>query len=245
MTTEEQRKYLEKLIEEQLTVLSDESEGTQAVSMDFINACSPDYIEMEEPEMTMSEIMHMMHMDDPNIFPDQAARSGNDDGRQKPGDGTLGENHAGDDDIKHGGENDEYDKNGNKKPDYDEDEHQKESGGGSGDSDEGGRTPSSDNGEDYGEPDNGWPGADRSIIDKEREPKFPDDFKYPEGTDLDRVVDAIINDDEVGSINAVIEFARPSIRDEKGVDYTLNVKPGQEINIDTIIATAHIDGKEK
>ena len=49
MTTEEQRKYLEKLIEEQLTVLSDESEGTQTVSMDTINACSPDYIDMEEP----------------------------------------------------------------------------------------------------------------------------------------------------------------------------------------------------
>lgn len=232
MTTEEQRKYLEKLIEEQLTVLSDESEGTQAVSMDFINACSPDYIEMEEPEMTMAEIMHMMHMDDPDIFPDQAARSGNDDGRQKPGDSTLGEN-------------DEYDNNGNKKPDYDEDEHQKESDSGSSDDDKGGRIPSSDNKEDYGEPDNGWPGADQSIIDKGRKPKFPDDFKYPEGTDLDRVVDAIINDDEVGSINAIIEFARPSIRDEKGVDYTLNVKPGQEINIDTIIATAHIDGKEK
>jgi hypothetical protein len=70
MTTEEQRKYLEKLIEEQLTVLSDESEGTQTVSMDTINACSPDYIDMEEPEMPMAEIMHMLHMDDPNIFPD-------------------------------------------------------------------------------------------------------------------------------------------------------------------------------
>ena len=70
MTTEEQRKYLEKLIEEQLTVLTDEAEGTQTVSMDTINACSPDYNDMEKPEMSMAEIMHMLHMDDPNIFPD-------------------------------------------------------------------------------------------------------------------------------------------------------------------------------
>lgn len=54
---------------ETLTVESDESEGTQSISLDFINACSPDYTPMEEPAMTVEEIQHMLHLDDSKIFP--------------------------------------------------------------------------------------------------------------------------------------------------------------------------------
>ena len=76
MTEQEQKEYLIKLIEEHLTVQTDESEGTQSVAMDFINACSPDYIDMEQPAMSMEQIMHMLHIDDPNIFPSQRQRDG-------------------------------------------------------------------------------------------------------------------------------------------------------------------------
>ena len=60
MTTEEIKSYLEKMVIETLTVESDESEGTQSISLDFINACSPDYTPMEEPVMTAEEIQHML-----------------------------------------------------------------------------------------------------------------------------------------------------------------------------------------
>ena len=172
MTEEEQKEYLKKLIEQQLTIQSDEAEGMQSIALNLINACSPDYNDMEQPAMTLEQIYHMLHLDDPDIFPDQREIS----------QGT------------------------------------------------------------------GAPGTDspsKPIVDKSKEPKWPDDFKYPDGTDMDKVAQAIINDPSVGPINAIVEFAQPSIRDAKGVDYSLSVKPGDTVNVNTIIGSATINDERK
>jgi hypothetical protein len=72
-----------------------------------------------------------------------------------------------------------------------------------------------------------------------------DNIKIPDDVELDDIVNAIINDDSVGPTRAIIEFAQPCIRDEKGVDFKFLVEPGQQVNENTIIAQATIDGKNK
>ena len=72
-----------------------------------------------------------------------------------------------------------------------------------------------------------------------------DNIKIPDDVELDDIVNAIINDDSVGPTRAIVEFAQPCIRDEKGVDFKFLVKPGEQINENTIIAQATIDGKNK
>jgi hypothetical protein len=173
MTEQEQKEYLMKLIEQQLTVVSDEAEGTQTVNMDLINSCSPDYIPMEEPALTKEQIMHMLHMDDPNIFPTQKKR----DGKEK-------------DDALHPTDN-----LGKK-----DDSEGEQTGGGT-----------------------TYPGPESTITHSEN---LGEDIVYPEGTETDKVIDAIINDDSFGTVNAVIEFAQPAIRDPRGVDFKFLVKPG-------------------
>ena len=69
--------------------------------------------------------------------------------------------------------------------------------------------------------------------------KFPND----DNRSLDDIVNDIINDPEIGPTRAVVEFAQPCIRDEKGVPFELYIKPGQALNEDTIIGKAIIDGK--
>jgi hypothetical protein len=54
-----------------------------------------------------------------------------------------------------------------------------------------------------------------------------DNIKIPDDVELDDIVNAIINDDSVGPTRAIIEFAQPCIRDEKGVDFKFLVEPGQ------------------
>ena len=72
-----------------------------------------------------------------------------------------------------------------------------------------------------------------------------DNIKIPDDAELDDIVNEIINDDSVGPTRAIVEFAQPCIRDEKGVDFKFLVKPGEQINENTIIAQATIDGKNK
>ena len=72
-----------------------------------------------------------------------------------------------------------------------------------------------------------------------------DNIKIPDDAELDDIVNKIINDDSVGPSRAIVEFAQPCIRDEKGVDFKFLVKPGEQINENTIIAQATIDGKNK
>ena len=71
------------------------------------------------------------------------------------------------------------------------------------------------------------------------------DIKIPDDVQLDDIVDAIINDDTIGPTRAIIEFAQPCIRDNKGVDFEFVVKPGDELDENTIIAFATINGKKK
>ena len=54
-----------------------------------------------------------------------------------------------------------------------------------------------------------------------------DNIKIPDDVELDDIVNAIINDDSVGPTRAIVEFAQPCIRDEKGVDFKFLVKPGE------------------
>ena len=54
-----------------------------------------------------------------------------------------------------------------------------------------------------------------------------DNIKIPDDAELDDIVNAIINDDSVGPTRAIVEFAQPCIRDEKGVDFKFLVKPGE------------------
>ena len=54
-----------------------------------------------------------------------------------------------------------------------------------------------------------------------------DNIKIPDDAELDDIVNKIINDDSVGPSRAIVEFAQPCIRDEKGVDFKFLVKPGE------------------
>ena len=104
----------------------------------------------------------------------------------------------------------------------------------------------------------GTSGADRLAGDRAEEPlKWPltgnypppgsggyDSIRIPDDANMDDIVSAIIEDDSVGPTRAVIEFAQPSIRDEKGVDFEILVKPGDSVDENTILATAEIDGKK-
>ena len=54
-----------------------------------------------------------------------------------------------------------------------------------------------------------------------------DNIKIPDDVELDDIVNKIINDDSVGPSRAIVEFAQPCIRDEKGVDFKFLVKPGE------------------
>ena len=54
-----------------------------------------------------------------------------------------------------------------------------------------------------------------------------DNIKIPDDAELDDIVNEIINDDSVGPTRAIVEFAQPCIRDEKGVDFKFLVKPGE------------------
>ena len=54
-----------------------------------------------------------------------------------------------------------------------------------------------------------------------------DNIKIPDDVEFDDIVNAIINDDSVGPTRAIVEFAQPCIRDEKGVDFKFLVKPGE------------------
>ena len=165
-----------RLIMNDLTVNSDEMEGTQTISLDSIHGCSTDYIEYTEPSMTLDEISEMLHLKDKNT-----------------GEGDDG---TGDKSIK-------------------------------------GKPYTGDNGD-----------------DKDRTPKIPDwsdfgDIDVPKDKTYDDIASDIINDDKIGSVNAIIEFAQPSIRDERGVDYSISVKPGQSVRPETIIGSAIINNEKK
>jgi hypothetical protein len=78
--------------------------------------------------------------------------------------------------------------------------------------------------------------------------KQPKDYNknIPDSANMDAIVSAILDDKNPSGLNhAIIEFATPSLQDEKGVDYKLYVKPGQSLTSDTIIGTVTINGKSK
>lgn len=81
---------------------------------------------------------------------------------------------------------------------------------------------------------------DTSIGDKDKNKKEPDDNRT-----LDDIVNDIISDDNIGPTRAIVEFAQPCIRDANGVPFELFIKPGEELNENTIIGKANIDGKSQ
>ena len=84
---------------------------------------------------------------------------------------------------------------------------------------------------------NAAPGTNSNPLsgDKSKEPSDEEhpqntgygNIKIPDDAELDDIVNKIINDDSVGPSRAIVEFAQPCIRDEKGVDFKFLVKPGE------------------
>ena len=107
---------------------------------------------------------------------------------------------------------------------------------------------------------NNLPGTDSAGINSNpKEPnkdKVDDNIEHnkydfnmlaiPDSANMDDIVNAIINDNNSNTLNhAIIEFATPSLQDERGVDYKLFVKPGQKLTADTIIGTVSLNGVTK
>ena len=197
--TREQIEYLNKLAIDAISWQTDESEGTQVVDIQNINACNPDYIDIPKPEMSFDDIRHLLHLDDPNVIPDILSKIENDIS-------DLTSESTSDADLYLDGET-----------------------GGfiAGDK---GKRPQDTSSDNTGlDRDNRW-----------------NDISYPKDIDMQKVVDAIINDSSTnGDLKAVLEFATPSLQDPIGVEYELYVKPGQQVTEDTIIGKAHINSVTK
>lgn len=67
----------------------------------------------------------------------------------------------------------------------------------------------------------------------------------PENMDMNKIVQAIIDDNTIGPTKAIIEFAQDSVFNENGVDYTLYVKPGEQLTSNTIIGQVTVDEQTK
>lgn len=67
----------------------------------------------------------------------------------------------------------------------------------------------------------------------------------PEDMDLNKIVQSIIDDDTVGANKAIVEFAQDSVTVEQGVDYTLYIKPGDQLTSQTIIGQVTLNGETK
>lgn len=213
---EAQKQYLYDLIMKAMTIQSDEKEGTQVIDLvNDVNLCGSDYIDTEEPDMTPEEINTLFHFNDPNVNPNAGTQT---------------------DDI-------------NKNDD-------------SSDGDSINKPQSSliDDGSKMPADANNIPGTDKGGLVGNRTGNKPDpnkphiernfhdynNIKIPKDTDIDDIVRAIIEDKNPDGLNhAIIEFAQPCIRDEKGVDFQFYVKPGQKLTPDTIIGKATINGKTK
>lgn len=214
---EEKKAYLEQLIMKAITIPSDEYEGQQAIKLSDVNLCGSDYIPTEEPYYTPEQLYSLFHINDPVVI---GPVNGNNDINGDVGTGYPGK----EDGVYPGGYPfsliDTSDKN----------------------------NPSN------------LPGTDSAGINSNpKEPnkdKVDDNIEHnkydfnmlaiPDSANMDDIVNAIINDNNSDTLNhAIIEFATPSLQDERGVDYKLFVKPGQKLTADTIIGTVSLNGVTK
>lgn len=67
----------------------------------------------------------------------------------------------------------------------------------------------------------------------------------PDGVDLNEIAQKIIDDDTVGPTKAIIEFAQSAVQNEDGVEYSLYVKPGEQLTNKTIIGHVKVNGETK
>lgn len=215
---DEKKKYLEQLIMNAITVPSDEYEGQQVIDLNDINLCGADYIPTEEPYYTPNQINTLFHFNDPNI-----AGTKN---KNNPNDGITGSPGV-DDGVGKGS----YPSSLYQNTDDMADENTKK-------------------GTDSGLISNGSIGnnsGNNNVNDNIEHNKY--DFTtvaVPDDVNTDDIVNAIINDKTSSESNhAIVEFATPSLQDEKGVDYTLYVKPGQKLTSDTIIGNVTLNGVTK
>lgn len=115
--------------------------------------------------------------------------------------------------------------------------------------------PSADGSGDGGNDDDGYPGDNdgrshtvpAGLDDDLTGDGDSDGRQFPadDGRTLDDIVNDIISDPSIGPNRALVEFAQPCIRDKAGVDFSLNIRPGQQLNEETVIGRATIDGREQ
>lgn len=67
----------------------------------------------------------------------------------------------------------------------------------------------------------------------------------PDNMDLNKIVQAIIDDNTIGPNKVIVEFAQDSVAVEKGVDYILYVKPGEQLTSKTIIGKVTVNNETK
>lgn len=259
MTDEEKKQYLMDTIFEAITVSVDETEGQQTVDLSQINACSPDWIDAPDPELSPDDINRLLHLNDnavydnnnynpwwkypneknnvltPNDIKDgKATLSGDLTNISLPAEGDLA-GHKGEIVVRERYRKPLKQVDG--KWQYDDEVKKVKA-----------------------------PAIIDIVIDdvvkitiiltlpeddKDNEgyPSAEDwnRIKIPDDVPVDDIVKAIIDDEDTSELqnHAVIEFATPSMRDENGCDFTLYVKPGQQINENTIIGTVELDGKKR
>lgn len=176
-----QREELMRLIMDAMTVESDESENTQVVNIDDIHGCNTDFIDTQEPDLTLEQIQTMLHLNDPDLG-NTTSKGENTDLSDLTDDNGLS-----DDNVRDNTQDNAPDNKNNK-----------------------GRQPQSTI-NDYGQPaDAAQKDVSAGATDKtgkDGNEKKPWQLDFPQDTPLDDVINAIINDDKVGAPKAIIEFA--------------------------------------
>lgn len=215
---EEKKAYLEQLIMKAITVPSDEYEGQQVIKLSEVNLCGSDYIPMEEPYYTPEQLYSLFHLNDPAVV---GPANGNNDGV-----GSIGIDYPGKEDGVSSGsypfsllDNIDNSNNANNLPG----------------SDSAGVNPNPKE-----------PNKDKVVDNIEHNKYNFNMLAIPDNANMDAIVNAIINDKNSNTLNhAIIEFATPSLQDERGVEYKLFVKPGEKLTADTIIGTVSLNGVTK
>ena len=234
---------------------SDEAEGQQTVDLSKINACSPDWIDAPDPEMTPDDIVRLLHLNDVDGHPaspkktnilrtgDESPITGDLDAIALPAEGDL----AGEK-----GEIKVYENISGQRGDVRFNKPLKKEDGKWMYDDEVAKVKAPAiidiiindvvkktiilNLPDTSGLGDGYPSADDW-----------NNLNIPEDVNVDDIVNAIVNDNETPELqnHAIVEFATPCMRDDKGCDFKLFIKPGQQLNENTIIGTVTLDGKQK
>lgn len=209
--TDKEREYLIREIKSAISIMSDEKEpGSQGViNIEDINACDPDYVPFELPPLSSSDIISMLHLDDPEVNPEITDRP--EDESDTP---LIDKSPSGSDPTKDMSE--------------------------SGYLPDDGMTSDSLAG-DLGEaPDENKKYDDGLDIDSDW-----NNIRVPDNVEPKKIAQSIIDDDTIGQNKIIIEFATPSLQDERDLDFHFFVKPGDQLTEDTLIARAKINDVTK